>query len=719
MNIDEIRTILSDHQSCEDNAFEVLKAITELSNSKATQNTARELVIRALAIRSAFGEGYAVLLDQLVRVVGLMPYADSSLVLSLEDQLEVEAHRAPLADGSLIFHTLQLQIFKDLVAGRNVVLSATTSVGKSLIVDAVIGSKAHKAVAIIVPTIALIDETRRRLFANFGTSHDIITHPSQTPDFKRPTIFVLTQERALTRPDIERVEFFVIDEFYKLDLRSGDQDRSIDLNLCFHRLASQGAQFYLIGPHINAVNGLASKYRHVFVPSEFSTVALDIEKLTLPKNGDERKKQLVDLCNRLDEATLIYCQSPGMASQVAEHLIQDGFSRKCTGISDAVEWLKEEYPEEWVLTRALECGIGIHHGNVPRAIQQFMVRAFDAGLITYLICTSTIIEGVNTVAKNVIIYDRRIGISTIDHFTFRNISGRAGRMNKHFIGRVFILETPPEVDEFEVDLPINQQDEDTPLALIIDLPVEDLAPISKTRLDALQFDSPVSMDTLRLNRHVPFDGQAAIFREISRDLLLLEDALVWSGMPKPHQLLKVCELIYRHLDDNSLVRYGITSGVGLKAELDRLRTSGRYRDYIEHRVERRLPSHSISEAVEQALRFMRRYVGYTFPRHLMAISNIQAEAMHKGGRTVVGDYSFFAARAESLFIDAGLFALDEYGVPPETARRLGRRGGPAQTLDEALQIVRQVDLGEDSDLHPFEVDLLRDVRRTLPPRRSN
>ena len=189
-------------------------------------------------------------------------------------------------------------------------------------------------------------------------------------------------------------------------------------------------------------------------------------------------------------------------------------------------------------------------------------------------------------------------------------------------------------------------------------------------------------------------------------------------MPKPFQLLKACELIYRHLDGAALTRYGITSGVGLKAELDRLRYAKSFRTYIDHRVANKAFFQSVSESVEQALQFMRRYVSYTFPLSLMTISNIQAEVLTRNGREQVGDYALFAALAGSLFINASLFALDEYGVPPETARRLTLGDVQPETLDQALALVVATDTSVTSKLHPFERDIIDDLRSTLPARLS-
>src|SRR3546814_16813218 len=96
-------------------------------------------------------------------------------------------------------------------------------------------------------------------------------------------------------------------------------------------------------------------------------------------------------------------------------------------------------------------------------------------------------------------------------------------------------------------------------------------------------------------------------------------------MPKPVQLLKVCEMIHDHFDGYALSRYGVTSGMGLKAELDRLRLAKTFRSYIYHRVANRAFFQSVSESVEQYLNFMRRYVSYTFHLSLLAISNNKAE----------------------------------------------------------------------------------------------
>ena len=133
-----------------------------------------------------------------------------------------------------------------------------------------------------------------------------------------------------------------------------------------------------------------------------------------------------------------------------------------------------------------------------------------------------------------------------------------------------------------------------------------------------------------------------------------------------------------------------------------------FRDVLDHWVARKRPADTVSDAVERGLRFMRRYVSFTFPRQLMAVSHIQAEIYANAGYEKLADYSFFAARAESLFMESGLFALDEYGVPPELARRLGVGVGEVRSLDAGLALVRRAAL-QAENLHPFEQEIVADV----------
>jgi replicative superfamily II helicase len=124
---------------------------------------------------------------------------------------------------------------------------------------------------------------------------------------------------------------------------------------------------------------------------------------------------------------------------------------------------RNHYHAQWHVTKGLRNGIGGHHARIPRAIAQYIVRAFNSDKLRFLVCTSTLIEGVNIKARNVIILDNKINKSPIDFFTFNNIRGRSGRMGTgHFIGHVYIFHDPPEDNLPLIDLPAFTQTDDTP-----------------------------------------------------------------------------------------------------------------------------------------------------------------------------------------------------------------------------------------------------------------
>jgi hypothetical protein len=241
--LDELRPLLRSPDALLGKEFDVLRSVAGLLSDVTSIPDGQEMLLRALDCSAAF-DAYRDVLQALTQAAGLYPYLDPAR-LPVRDQLAYEVHRPERMNG-VVFHTVQSRVYRALLDGQSVVLSAPTSFGKSLIIDAVIASGRSANVVIIVPTIALIDETRRRLH-RFAADYKLISHSSQ-PKAKR-NILILTQERANDREDLDDTDFFVIDEFYKLDpRRQGDDERNVLLNQVFYRLWKTGAQFYL-HPH--------------------------------------------------------------------------------------------------------------------------------------------------------------------------------------------------------------------------------------------------------------------------------------------------------------------------------------------------------------------------------------------------------------------------------------------------------------------------------------
>jgi len=196
-----------------DVAFQVLASIAH-HGAFEDRNEARHLLIRVLDRREEIATSLQNMLYALVRQHGLFPYMRDVVDLSVADRLAFEVHRPyPALSDDVVFHSQQAIVYERLLAGENVVLSAPTSFGKSLVIDAVLAARGFHNAAVVVPTIALMDECRRRL-ARLNNAYKIITHGTQRPADRN--LYVMTQERLLEMRDLPPLDFFAIDEFYKL-----------------------------------------------------------------------------------------------------------------------------------------------------------------------------------------------------------------------------------------------------------------------------------------------------------------------------------------------------------------------------------------------------------------------------------------------------------------------------------------------------------------------
>ena len=603
----------------------------------------------------------------------------------------------------LVFHRIQADVYRLLLDGRSVILSAPTSFGKSLIIDAIIATEEFQNILIIVPTIALIDETRRRL-SRFRHTYKIITHASQAPE--ATNVYVLTQERAVELEEFDSIDFFVIDEFYKLQPDT-DATRSLTLNHALYKLLKRDVQFYMLGPNIDGIpGGFPEEFECTFLRTDYATVVSEVHPL--PTRRD-RKKQLVELCRGLDERTLIYCASPASANRVVGSLVDSEVTPRQALLDDAVQWLGREYHEEWQLTIGLAVGIGLHHGRVPRSIAEFMVRAFNDGLLRFLVCTSTLIEGVNTKAKNVIIYDNKVARQKFDYFTFNNIRGRSGRMFEHFVGRVYLFDPPPEAELPFVDIPMYTQNDSASESLLVQMDQGDLSEQAKNKMMPIFEQSILEIEVIRESVGISPAAQIELAKELRNRMRQYQPLLVWRRIPRYEQLELVCILIWRYLVEASGRMHGVSSGSQLAFKVNQLRKYKEVKFLIQQ--EMRGSDMDPNKAVEGVLEFVRNWAGFHFPRYLACVDRIQKAVFGKAGGPV-GDYSYFGSQVENLFVDPTFIALEEYGLPLQVSQKIGHLLSPDGDLDEVLARVRSLDI-DNLGLGDFETRLLTDTQQHL------
>ncbi|MBT7788219.1 MAG: DEAD/DEAH box helicase, partial [Calditrichaeota bacterium] len=248
MNYQELLDIFAQPSQIEQYEFEIIKSIAVYSSQPNKSTMFRDLVLRVLEHRARFTKTSDII-ESLTRNAGLFPYLNQEK-LDFKDSIAYEFHRPLNMEGTYVFHEKQNEIYHRLLSGESIILSAPTSFGKSLIIDAMIATEKFDNIMVVVPTLALIDETRRRL-SKFSDRYKIITQLSQV-SIKR-NVFVFTQERVNAYDDLPNIDFFVIDEFYKINSLEGDNSRTVALNLAFQKLHEMGGQFYLLGPCIEKI----------------------------------------------------------------------------------------------------------------------------------------------------------------------------------------------------------------------------------------------------------------------------------------------------------------------------------------------------------------------------------------------------------------------------------------------------------------------------------
>ncbi len=416
-------------------------------------NEAREELIKLLDYHYNNQIKYTPLINHLIRETGLFPYLNVE-TSNWEERYIYEVFKVDVGNEiPVTLHREQSFLLKKLLNGQSLAISAPTSFGKSFVIDAFIKLKNPNNILIIVPTIALTDETRRRLYKKFARDYKIITTTEVEPAEKN--IFIFPQERAINYLNkIESFDLLIIDEFYKASSKF-DKERSPSLVKAIIKLGEKSKQKYFLAPNISTLIDNPFTQDMEFIHLDFNTVFLEKHEYYQEINKDSQKKseKLLEILNTKATKSLIYAGTYANIDSISTILLTNTTETKRDLLIQFSEWLGKNYDYNWSLTNLIKRGTGIHNGRLHRSLSQIQIRLFEDPLgLDNIISTSSIIEGVNTSAENVIIWMNKNGRSGLNDFTYKNIMGRGGRMFKHFVGKIYILDKPPALEETQLNI---------------------------------------------------------------------------------------------------------------------------------------------------------------------------------------------------------------------------------------------------------------------------
>ena len=377
------------------------------------------------------------------------------------DSIFYNSFALSVLDENISLHPEQLKVIEKIRDNEAIVLSAPTSFGKTFCIFEYIGRFYPQNIVLIVPTLALIDEYTKKIIKKYSSVfrkyklHSNILEGIEV-DFSKYNIFIMTHERIISGMDLnffKSIDFLVIDEVYKLNTDVND-DRVLVLNMAYYYMSKISKKYVLLAPFIKKIENIELlEKKPYFISTEFSPVVnkVFVEDILIDKDRMNTCKSI--LFNKIDEndKTLIYFPTVASLYKYVNEIIikEPKLLNIDSNIYFFLEWAKNEIHEEWAIVKALERGYLIHNGQVHLGTRVFLLDLFDKLDSGYnkLLCTASLLEGVNTSAKNIIITkpSRRKFKNNGDNFTafdFFNLVGRTGRLYQHFVGNAYYIKGP-------------------------------------------------------------------------------------------------------------------------------------------------------------------------------------------------------------------------------------------------------------------------------------
>lgn len=537
-----------------------------------------------------------------------------------------------------------------------------------------------------------------------------------------------------------RIDFFFFDELYKIDedYCNDELDEKVDdgvakeeakedsflneergktFRIALYLLSKTVDEYYLAGPNLNQEHfGLGMKrflrINHIAVKeitfeptlriavNAYSTKIEEKIPLALPRPEvmavtrvssvvNDKVKDVVSYIDSQDYGqTLLYCTTPAKAIEYSNKLSTavgdtNAFEHFPEGFKKFIDHIRKEYDidhsvDEWSLIRVLKNGFGMHHGKLPKYIQREILEQFNEKTFSILFCTSTIVEGVNTDAKNMIILNASKGQKKLSPFDIKNIKGRAGRYYHCFIGRVFYMNKDLVEIENSDDLALEFVTYSDKKMSAIDLDnakFEDLTEYNKSRKaerDKITCGFVLPEDVFIKNRTISKDNQEKLLQK------LLEDEEYEKYRQFITHSVDVENFLYYHWIKKILITFSLAGLIDERTQKKYSAVAYSYykqgfKGILGYEIDRykKGKTRSIDKAYNEAFKSLRGILEHQIPKMLSLFESIISYVAEQKGDDVT---SFTLSRVRRYY-ETGVRsllgeALAEYGFPTDAIRRL-------------------------------------------------
>ncbi len=395
-------------------------------------------------------------------------------------------------DGNEIsLNAFQREVFKRVENNDRISISAPTSSGKSflflqLLLNA-IKKNIAKNIIYIVPTRALIQQVssdiNSLLKAHCAFPYEVSVIPVlKDLDAKKINVFVFTQERLqwlLNDYSNFVPDLLFVDEAQKIS----DNARGVILENVINEITNRNESVKMIFASPMSVNpakllnyNISDKIKVEEYIGDYTAVnqnllwvhgdtfrnttswqidlclgedvvnigCVDTGKSTTVKN---RIAHIANALSRESKGNLIFAHGKAEAEGISELLydLEPEEENLPQEIINLIDLIKKGVHKDYLLARVLTRRIAFHYGNMPQIIKTEIEELFKSGIIKYIVCTSTLIEGVNLPANTIFIRGIKKGSkANLSPMDFWNLAGRAGRQGKEFQGNIVCIDSDDE-----------------------------------------------------------------------------------------------------------------------------------------------------------------------------------------------------------------------------------------------------------------------------------
>ncbi len=391
---------------------------------------------------------------------------------------------------SITFTDFQLRLWNSLVTHKTVTINAPTSAGKSFVLQHYVASKyCSQQISIsvyLVPTRALIGqviEDFNQIFLNLEYKPDITEVPYEPLEDSK-IIYVLTQERLqiLLESISVNIDILIVDEAQNIS----DGSRGIILQSVVERVKKVSPRVKTLfgspfteNPEIfhetfdtqsnssevinteesPVLQNLITIDTNLYLPKEVTVSGVlgnkikRVTKLGFETELVDEKQTLCQIAHRLGDKSIniIFGSEPAKCetlAQILEGIVLESLSPENidSELMEISKFIEEHIHKDLLLASTIKYGIVYHFGKMPSFLRKAIEVLCLKGKINYIVCTSTLLQGVNLPAQNIFIMNPTKGRNPITRTPnpltpteFWNLSGRAGRLTKDFEGNIFLI----------------------------------------------------------------------------------------------------------------------------------------------------------------------------------------------------------------------------------------------------------------------------------------